>query len=109
LVGLANLDEIKAVGSFLEAIGLITKVLCSLLLRPCLKDTGAARIGWTTFGGETGPTPASQGHGDTIKQNFVIVTLQYRNQNNQGVLLVGPLVLPRSFLTPFVMLGILMK
>ncbi len=26
--------------------------------------------GRTTFGGETGPTPASQGHGDTIKQSF---------------------------------------
>jgi hypothetical protein len=42
LVGLANLDEIKAVDTFLETIGRITKVLCSLLLRTFPKDTGAA-------------------------------------------------------------------
>jgi hypothetical protein len=41
-----------------------------LLLRTCSKDTGATQSGQTTFGGETGPTPASQGHGDTIKQSF---------------------------------------
>jgi hypothetical protein len=28
--------------------------------------------GWAIFGGETGPMPASQGRGDTIKQSFVI-------------------------------------
>ncbi len=70
LVGLANLDESKAVDTFLEAIGCITKILCSLLLRTCSKDTGATQIGQTTFGGETRPTPASQEHGDTIKQSF---------------------------------------
>ncbi len=72
LVGLANLDKSEAVDTFLEAIGCITKVLWSLLLRPCSNDTGATQNGWTTFGGETGPTPASQGHEDTIKQFFVI-------------------------------------
>jgi hypothetical protein len=70
LVGLANLDKSKAVDTFLEAIGHITKVLCCLLLRTFSKDTGATQSGWTTFGGETGPMPASQGHGDTIKQRF---------------------------------------
>ncbi len=70
LVGLSNLDKSKAVNTFSEAIGCITKVLCSLLLRTCSKDTGATWSGQTTFGGETGPTPASQGHGDTIKQSF---------------------------------------
>jgi hypothetical protein len=35
--------------------------------------------------------------------------LQYRNQTSQAILLVGPFVLPRSFLAPSVMLGILMK
>ncbi len=69
-VGLANLDKSKAVYTFLEAIGRITKVLCSLSLRTCSKDTGANRSGRTTFGGETGPMPARQGHGDTIKQSF---------------------------------------
>ncbi len=69
---MANLDKSNAVDTFLEAVGCITKVLCNLLLRTCSKDTGAARSGRTTFGGETGPTPASQGHGDTIKQVFVI-------------------------------------
>jgi hypothetical protein len=67
LVGLGNLDESEAVDTFLEAIGHITKVLCSLLLRTCSKDTGATQSGQTTFGGETGPMPASQGRGDTIK------------------------------------------
>ncbi len=70
LVGLANLDKSGAVDTFLEVIGCITKVLCSLLLRTCSKDIGAMRSGQTTFGGETGPTLASQGHGDTIKQSF---------------------------------------
>ncbi len=70
LVGLANLDKSKAADTFLEAIGCITKVLCSLLLRTCSKDTGATQSGRITFGGETGPTPASQGYGDTIKQSF---------------------------------------
>ncbi len=88
LVGLANLDKIKAVNTFLEAIDRITKVLCSLLLRTCSKDTGATWIGQTTFGGETGPTSASQGHGDTIKQSFLksneFVTLQYGNQTSHA-------------------------
>ncbi len=57
----------------LRSIGCITKVLCSLLLNTWSKDTGATRIGQTTFGGETGPTPASQGHGDTIKQSFFVI------------------------------------
>jgi hypothetical protein len=70
LVGLANLDESKAVNTFFEAIGRITKVLCGLLLRTCLKDTGATQSGQITFVGETGPKPAIQGHGDTIKQSF---------------------------------------
>jgi hypothetical protein len=56
--------------TFLEVVGCITKVLCSLLLRTCSKDTGASRSGRTTVGGKTGPMPASQGHGDTIKQSF---------------------------------------
>jgi hypothetical protein len=67
-----QLRQSKAVDTFLEAIGCITKVLCSLSLRTCSKDTGAAQIGRTTFGGETRLTPASKGHGDTIKQVFVI-------------------------------------
>jgi hypothetical protein len=67
---MANLDESNAVDTYLEAVGRITKVLCSLLLRTCSKDTGAMQSGLTTFGGETGPTPASQGRGDTIKQSF---------------------------------------
>jgi hypothetical protein len=68
---LANVDESNAVDIFLEAVGRITKVLCSLLLRTCSKDIGATQSGWTIFGGETGPTPASQEHGDTIKQSFL--------------------------------------
>jgi hypothetical protein len=68
---MANLDESNAVDTFLEAVGCITKVLCSLLLRTCSKDTGATQSGRTTFSGETGPTPASQGRGDTIKQSFL--------------------------------------
>ena len=111
--GLANVDESNAVDIFLEAVGHIIKVLCSLLLRTCSKDIGATQSGRTTFGGETGPTPASQECGDTIKQRFLwsngLVTLQYRNQTSQAVLLVGPFVFPRSFFTPSVMLGILMK
>ena len=43
LVGLANLDESEAVDTLLEAIGRIAKVLCSLLLRTCSKDTGATQ------------------------------------------------------------------
>jgi hypothetical protein len=69
---MANLDKRNAVDSFLEAVGHITKVLCSLLLRTCSKNTGAMQSGWTIFGGETGPMPASQGREDTIKQSFVI-------------------------------------
>jgi hypothetical protein len=65
-----QLRQSKAVNTFLEAIDHITKVLCSLLLRTCSKDTGATQSGRTTFGGETGPMPASQEHGDTIKQSF---------------------------------------
>ncbi len=72
MVGLANLDKSNAVDTFLEAVGCITTVVCSLLLRTCLKDTGATRSGQTTFGGETGLTLAIQGHGDLIKQSFVI-------------------------------------
>jgi hypothetical protein len=67
---MANLDESKAVDTFLEAVGRITEVLCSLLLRTCSKDIGATQSGRTTFGGETGPMPASQRRGDTIKQSF---------------------------------------
>jgi hypothetical protein len=67
---MANLDKRNAVDTFLEAVGRITKVLCSLLLRTCSKDTGATQSGRTTFRGETGPMPASQGRGDTIKQSF---------------------------------------
>jgi hypothetical protein len=69
---LANLDKNDAVNTFLEVVGRITKVLYSLLLRTCSKDTGATQSGQTTFCGETGPMPASQGGGDTIKQIFVI-------------------------------------
>jgi hypothetical protein len=68
---MANLDNSNAVDTFLEVVGYITKVLCSLLLRTCLKDTGATQSGRTTFGGETGPTPASQGHAGTIKQSLL--------------------------------------
>jgi hypothetical protein len=67
---MANLDKSDAVDIYLEAVGRVAKVLSSLLLRTCSKDTGATQSGWTTFGGETGPTPASQGCGDTIKQSF---------------------------------------
>ncbi len=111
--GFANVDERDAVDIFLEAVGRITKVLCSLLLRTCSKDIGATQSGQTTFGGETGPTPASQECRDTIKQRFLwsnaLITLQYRNQTSQAVLLVGPFGFLRSFFTPSVMLGILMK
>jgi hypothetical protein len=67
---MANLDKSNAVDTFLEVVGHITKVLCSLLLRTFSKDTEAMQSGWTTFGGVTGPMPASQGCGDTIKQFF---------------------------------------
>jgi hypothetical protein len=70
LVGLANSYKSKAADTFLEAIVCITKVLCSLSQRTCSKDTGAMQSRWATFGGETGPTRASQGHGDIIKQSF---------------------------------------
>jgi hypothetical protein len=66
-----QLDKSNAVDTFLEVVVCITKVLCSLLLRTCSKDTGAMQSGWTTFGGETGPTPVRQGRGDTIKQSFL--------------------------------------
>ncbi len=49
--GLANVDESNAVDIFLEAVGRITKVLCSLLLRTCSKDIGAMQSGQTAFGG----------------------------------------------------------
>ncbi len=68
---MANVDESDAVDIFLEAVGRITKVLCSLLLRTCSKDIGATQSGQTTFGGETGPMPASQERGNTIKQRFL--------------------------------------
>ncbi len=62
------------------------------MLRTCSKDIGATQSGQTTFGEETGPTPASQDRGDTIKQRFLwsngLVTLQYRNQTSQAILLV---------------------
>ncbi len=67
---MANVDKSDAVDVFLEAVGRIAKVLCSLLLRTCSKDTGATQSGRTTFGGDTGPMPTSQGRGDTIKQSF---------------------------------------
>ncbi len=69
--GLANVDKSDAVDIFLEVVGRITKVLCSLLLRTCSKKFGAMQSGQNSFGGETGPTPASQEHGDTIKQRFL--------------------------------------
>ncbi len=85
---MANLDKSNADDIFLEAIGPITKVLCSLLLRTCSKDTGASQSGQTTVGGETGPTPASQGGGDTIKKSFVIqwirqVAIQESDMSNR--------------------------
>jgi hypothetical protein len=43
------------------------------LLRTCSKDIGATQSGQTTFGGETGPTPASQQCGDTIKQRVFVI------------------------------------
>jgi hypothetical protein len=68
---LANVDESNTVDILLEAVGRIAKVRHSLLLRTCSKDIGATQNGQTTFGGETGPTPASQECGDTIKQTFL--------------------------------------
>jgi hypothetical protein len=73
LVGLANLDESKAVNAFLEAIGRIIKVLCSLLLRTSSKDTGATQSGRTTFGGMTGPMPASQEHGGIQSSKVFVI------------------------------------
>ncbi len=109
LAGFANVDKSGAVDIFLEAVGCITKVLCTLLLRTCSKDIGATQSGKTTFGGETGPTPASQECRDTIKQRFLwyngLITLQYRNQTSQAILLVGHFVFPRSVFTPSVMLA----
>ncbi len=70
---MANVDESNAVDIFLEAVGQITKVLCSSLLRTCSKDIGATQSGQTTFGREPGPTPASQECGDTTKQRFFVI------------------------------------
>jgi hypothetical protein len=71
LVWPSNVDESNAVDIFLEVVGCITTVLCSLLLRTCSKDIVATQSGQTTFSGETGPMPASQECGDTIKQRFL--------------------------------------
>ena len=66
-----DFDGPDMIGCFLETIDGITRELCSLLLRTCSKDIGATQSGRTTFGGETGPTSASQECGDTIKQRFL--------------------------------------
>ncbi len=44
-----------------------------------------------------------------VLKSIELFALGYGNQTSQAVLLVGPLVLPRSFLTPSVILGIFMK
>jgi hypothetical protein len=86
LVGLASLDKSKADNTFLEAIGHITKVLCSLSLRTYSKYTGATQSGWTTFGGATGPTPDFKGHGNTIKQSFCdLMNLSHCNKRIRQV------------------------
>jgi hypothetical protein len=65
------------------------------------------------YGGETGPTPAGHGHGDTIKQSFCD-PINWSHCNigiRQVKLFTGKTlyVIKRLSLTPSVMLGILMK
>jgi hypothetical protein len=100
-VDLMNVKDCWACGIFLELTGFISKVICSLLLRTCLKEKVTACTGGTNFGGKAGSMPANQEHENSTVQSFwnhMICHIGIWHSNQSSHLTFGTFGIPEKLL-----------